>query len=542
VNNNILSFISAIIFLGSFSCSQSDAPARVAEQAGPKRNPYLASDVAAITHYNPAQTDAVPFGVKAGEFRVDLAAMPHSLAGPVNIMCMAAADTNYMWVNSTDRVAYIDVRNNGWKEIASLPLKGIARREVAAVLNVVFNSVAQVDSLARKAYGESPQDVLTSGLYVLVDNENIIYINSGTNIVAYGLKDPAHPETGIEVKREIDCASFMPAIAIPGFPPMVKLIGVGLTYDGFLIIGGFNAIAIIDRQFKMTPIVYTMEPDQLISNSVCVDDQNGIYVVSGNLKPRGNGIIRKLVWKDGRISDQEKDGAWQSPYEGGDYPPAVKFGTGTGSTASLLGFATGEDKLVVITDGRNRMNLVAFWRDEIPRDAKANPAFISPRIADQWSISAGLPDSAQWIQSEQSVVVGNGGAFVVNNMVADAPKDKLVDVLCSGKLVTPPMGMEKVNWNNATHRWEKGWTNVNVNSTSMVPLLSTGSNMVFVNGYTKNDGWEVNGLDWQTGQVKHRTIFGHYNYGNGAYALMQFASNGDMLFNSVGGPFRIALK
>jgi hypothetical protein len=30
----------------------------------------------------------------------------------------------------------------------------------------------------------------------------------------------------------------------------------------------------------------------------------------------------------------------------------------------------------------------------------------------------------------------------------------------------------------------------------MVPTVSSASNIVFVNGYTKQDGWEVTGLDW----------------------------------------------
>lgn len=36
----------------------------------------------------------------------------------------------------------------------------------------------------------------------------------------------------------------------------------------------------------------------------------------------------------------------------------------------------------------------------------------------------------------------------------------------------------------------------------------------------------------------HRTIFGQSNLGNGAYALIEGLPNGDLLFNSVGGPFR----
>ena len=36
--------------------------------------------------------------------------------------------------------------------------------------------------------------------------------------------------------------------------------------------------------------------------------------------------------------------------------------------------------------------------------------------------------------------------------------------------------------------------------------------------------------------------FGQSNYGNGAYAILQFSHDGDLIFNSVGGPFRIPLR
>lgn len=75
----------------------------------------------------------------------------------------------------------------------------------------------------------------------------------------------------------------------------------------------------------------------------------------------------------------------------------------------------------------------------------------------------------------------------------------------------------------------------------MIPAVSSASNMVFVNGYTKADGWEVSGLDWETGATVHRVIFGQTSRGNGAYAIIQYLENGDLLFNSVGGPFRVKL-
>ena len=70
---------------------------------------------------------------------------------------------------------------------------------------------------------------------------------------------------------------------------------------------------------------------------------------------------------------------------------------------------------------------------------------------------------------------------------------------------------------------------------------SSGSSAVFVNGFTADDGWEVTGLDWETGRTVSRVVFGHNNKGNGAYAMLQFLENGDLLFNSVIGPFRISL-
>ena len=76
----------------------------------------------------------------------------------------------------------------------------------------------------------------------------------------------------------------------------------------------------------------------------------------------------------------------------------------------------------------------------------------------------------------------------------------------------------------------------------MIPSVSRASNMVFVNGYTETDGWEVTGLNWDTGTTTHRVIFGDTNRGNGAYAIIQYLENGDLLFNSVAGPLRVNIQ
>ena len=74
----------------------------------------------------------------------------------------------------------------------------------------------------------------------------------------------------------------------------------------------------------------------------------------------------------------------------------------------------------------------------------------------------------------------------------------------------------------------------------MVPIHSQAGNMALVNGYTSLNGWEVTGLDWDTGETVHQTIFGNRNLGNGAYAILQYLENGDLVFNSFCGPLRVS--
>ena len=205
-----------------------------------------------------------------------------------------------------------------------------------------------------------------------------------------------------------------------------------------------------------------------------------------------------------------------------------------------MGFGQDEDKLVVITDGSKRMKLVAFWRDEIPSDAQQVAGY-DKRIAGVHEVTCGQPASTEWIQSEQSVVVGGYDAFVVNNINVTAQEinDKIVGVLAIGPIVKGPQGAECVRWNTKENKWENKWACSDVSSVSMIPAVSTKSEMVFVCGWNDASGWEVTGLDWKSGATRHRSILGKNNRANGAYAIIQYLANGDLLFNSVAGPIRV---
>jgi len=100
-------------------------------------------------------------------------------------------------------------------------------------------------------------------------------------------------------------------------------------------------------------------------------------------------------------------------------------------------------------------------------------------------------------------------------------------------------GVERFAWNPAENAWSSVWARPDVSSTSMVPVHSQSANMALINGYRSPDGWEVLGLDWDTGETVHQTIFGDVNFGNGAYAILQYLEDSTFLFNSFMGPMRI---
>ncbi|MFE3986501.1 hypothetical protein ACFXPR_18615 [Nocardia tengchongensis] len=502
--------------------------------SGPARNPYLAADHYAITHLDSAQSDSFPDPIPRGTFHIDPKAMPRVPVGPVSIMTLASTSDKYRWISSTAGVRYVDVSDGGFKEVAALDTPGVAPISPQAldqVLDQNFTDAGQIKNAIAQDWGGANWTRIANGVYGLVDKDNRVYFNTfDSQLYIFGLKNKDKPEDGIEVVKHVDLKQYM------GNEPTTlgtpeNVVGVSMTYDGHVVVAYSRGLLVFDRDLDGTPQQVRFGGDETVSNSMANDEHGGIYIASDK-------VMRKVVWTGSKLSTEESDGAWSSPYDFGRQPPAVKFGIGTGSTPTLMGYGKDNDELVVITDGADHMKLVAFWRNKIPEGFAQKPGAKSNRIADQIEVTAGETDKPEFIQSEQSVVVNGYGAFVVQNIGAGGEPDRLVDVLANGPVDAPPHGMQRFEWDPKAHKWNSVWERGDVVSTSMVPATSTDTGIVFVNGYSKADGWEVTGLDWKTGETVHRTIFGQSNLGNGAYAIVEGLPNGDILFNSVGGPFR----
>lgn len=516
----------------------------------PTPNPYLANPLFAITHFDSAQTDSMPYGPPIGVYKVDPRKAPIVYGGPINIITLASTNSNYMWGAGTDRVSYVYKPNGVWKTVATYNALYEASGGVfQPILNenllkfglssAVGMTTTTMDSQLKKLFGDNYGDRMGNGAYVVVSKDNVLYANYANSIYGFALKDPSNPAAGIYLRYKLDDVVNTIEGNDPPPPTGTRIAGISMTYDGNLIVVFTNGVAVISRDLNpASKTFYRFGSDEYVSNSIAVDEKNGIYVASDKL-------MRKLIWTGSTISDKATDGAWSSTYETSDVPPPIiKFGTGTGSTPTLMGFGNDPDKLVVITDGAKRMNLVAFWRDNIPDDFVQKPGTASSRIAGQIPVTCGFTTLPEWIQSEQSVVVNGYGAFVVNNIPETVPTElkkanKILQVSLMGPAYPTAYGVQRFAWDPSAHKWWSVWGLPDVSSTSMVPAHSQNDSMVMVNGWTSANGWEVTGLDWSDGVISHQTIFGQYNFGNGAYAILQALDNQDLLFNSISGPIRV---
>lgn len=530
----------------------------------PTPNPYLASPLYAITHFDSSQSDSTPYGPlrRLDPFNVDPTTEPIVYGGPLNIIMLASTDPNCMWQVGTDRVSYVKKAADQWVPLAIYQALAEASKNSDNYFppipddnfrkfgeaSAVGKTAAEMDKFMQSLFGANYSGRFGNGIYSLVDIDNVLYTNYLDTLFGFALTNPDQPSDGITASYKLE--GVIEAFEGQNPPPDTRLFGLSMTYDGHLIVVFNNGVGVIDRNLDVGSIFfYKFSDAEYVSNSIAVEqDENNskysaMYIATGwsfaeNTSPISK--MHKLIWTGISISDKPGDGAWNCEYDnsGKNQPPIIKIGDGTGSTPTLMGFGDDPDKLVVLTDGAEQMKLVAFWRNEIPKG--------SQRIADQIQVTCGLnPLSTRWIQSEQSVVVYEYGAFVVNNIpeyvnpdVQAANKFVQVSLMGPGQDCSSSYGVERFQWNPSTKKWSSLWTRSDISSTSMVPVHSQSGNMALVNGWGAS-GWEVWGLDWDSGKTVHQTIFGEANFGNGAYAILQYLEDQDLVFNSIVGPLRV---
>lgn len=522
------------------------------------RNPWLSGGRAEMTHFEPAQQDSLgvagPSGVRVvGWERIQR--LPGGLGNGVLFDAPPYPDgTELLWTVNSSRVAKIRVDGGRFEELARWEIPGQPRIDAAEAERITAALDAAPDEAAlvgwiREHYPFWLERVAArTGVYSMLSRDGEFYTFVRDRIVVLGDERPGDPGSPIVVKREWPVpAEILSDWSIrwlvakrwwrgeigrrerPTFPQMLEILrdtglGLGMTWDGHVVLSTISgAVAVVDREFRRPPRWLRLD-GEMITNSFAVDDAGGIYVVTDQR-------MHKLVWTGERLSQDAADGAWSSPYERADAElGGIRAGSqGSGATPSLMGFAPGEDRLVVITDGAARMNLVAFWREAVPPGGS--------RIAGSIPVTFGRDDLAS-AQSEQSVAVWGDGAFVVNNTGPDTLGSAFENVVAIGVTRPPPRGVERFRWNGATDRWERVWARPDVSSPSMVPLVSAGSRQAYVQS-AENGAFAFVGLDWETGETRTRIELPRTQAMNGAYMLIQLLDDGDMVTGMLTGPVRL---
>lgn len=513
------------------------AEGSVRAPAMPAANPWLADSVYPTSHFNPGATDSVLF------------------AGPVNGRQLTKDDVKFVPTVITSNPA---IKKVGNETIAfASGAVGVRKLRLTGKLMEAGNFVAYpgFEADAAKAMDETIQAVLDkldkaerdrneseivkalssmesmglnlqtgiNGVYNLFDKDGYHYcVFGGTKVLkCFDDNDPKAPLCIVASKNVVE--DLPPDVA----KSVSRIIGLAMTYDGYLAAAAPGAALILDRNLNVRSFVGF--GDEAVDNSICIDEKGGVYVVTSKR-------MLRLAWTGEKLSTSESDGAWESPYESMDPAKAMAMGAisrGSGTTPSLMGFGEDPDKLIVIADAAEAgTNLVAFWRDKIPDDFKQKPGTLSRRIADQIQI-----DISKLTIEPSPNVLGYGVAVINGSYPEPFPQPGPPNQFTAGITRKAPLGVQKFTWEPEAKKFEKAWINMEVdNSDIMVPVVSAATNMIYC--ASKVDGnYAYVGLDWTTGAKKQTWLFpDDSRKWNALGGITTILEDGDLL---IGGAFAI---
>ena len=476
----------------------------------PPVNPYLANSSYSMAHGNPAQQDAVTqAGPSAPSRTLKPDQVQYQHVGPAHFGAVTsgvyADGKRVFWSNGIDRIVKIDY--DSWEVVAEYFFPGTEVYDEVRADEAIAGFEESNDGLFAlvRTFQEMNKLRDLANLYTVLDKDHIYYVGSKTGMItAYGDADPADTRSAIVKKAEFQ------------LPPEVTgpVMGLNMTFDGWLIVATEHGyVAAVKPDFSEVHTVRMLHSEGAedkstgpagkgwVRNAFAIDDDGGIYIASQE-------HMHKVVWTGDKLSTDKADGAWTSPY-------LNSWGQGTGATPSLMGFGE-EDQFVVITDGENLMNVVLFWRNDIPDDWQPVDGAPDRRIAGMLPANMGDPELPA-LQSEQSVIVMGYGALVVNNTPRNIPwylPERASTLMISMLGSNPdyqPYGVQKFHWNPEKQRLENSWVNKQVSSPSTVPMASLDANRVYLIGARDNQ-WTLEALDWTSGESDFHYVIGGQRY------------------------------
>ena len=528
----------------------------------PPSNPFLAREFNNQSHWNDAATDSTAIAVPRGHYRVtpdsyewvpgEALGIPHysALVAGREVHWFFAGTTLRKFVREQGMLREVDRRPVAHQLPDYVPPTDDLRRQQAEDLRALIaarDEQAVVDYLDRQPnrLSSAVEDQVAHGvLYSLITADHAFIGANARGLLRIDQGDPTDPVSPLREPLQVTLPDSLfddAKVRERTIFQTDSVFGLGMTFNGFLVINTVGGkIATLDRRSLHLIDVYgTPETEEVYSNSFATsrEAKGGAVYVASNRK-----MYRLVVDARGRIRSDAGAGAWSARYDAGERLPVGKIADGTGATPTLMGFGRGEDELVVLTDGRRKMRLVAFWRNAIPKQRRSQPG-VDPRIADQLEVDMG-PELAT-VQSEQSVVTYGSYAFVLN-AVPDkiAPPLKARGSYARGLLtgLTRPLprGVAMLRWNADQDRWQALWQRSDVGTVATVPMISGGSRMVIVNGgFVARPGELYHlGFDLDRGELVMSIASGADPLFNGAFTGIKCDRGGVLMYTTVLGLLR----
>lgn len=467
--------------------------------ADPPRNPFLANSPWPMSHRNTYNQASSPLAGPAAATATDAEPQTTSASPRFLTQCPVPITLVYgeknakghfsIWGNCKEKVFKIDSNGGAWTSSVS-----------------VFK-------------GDSPARHI-SGAYTLVDSDNVYFMPYGHYLLGYAEKEKGEPSSAIELVKSFE----IPETQL--ITDSEDIVGLNLTYDGWLAaITRYNLLVLINRATgDSVTLRLSNSKDEEVSNSLAVDEDGGIYALSDR-------ALYRVQWdaKSHTLSQ-----TWSAPYPKTTAAMPGRLGVGSGTTPTLMGTGS-DDKLVVIADGQEKMQLLAFWRNSIPKNVKPLSGF-DPQVAGAIGIDFGYPGITRSI-TEQSVLVSGSGAVVVNNDYGNRKTGhlyNLVTILNSNKKGIAPYGIQKFDWDNSLHQWKEAWHSPALSAPNGIPCMSRSTGLIYYVGQFE-ENWTFEAVNWLTGDLAFRKILGKDRTYNSFYAATEIGYDGALLSGSYGG-------
>jgi len=255
----------------------------------PARNPWLTNSVYPTSHFNPGATDSVlhagPVKGKRLVRDTDVKVVPNLMVS--NPVVKKIGSDTVLFASGTLGIRKILATEKDFESVSFLPYPGYEQKAQMADDQAVAALLAEFDAgwrakdeaklLAAVAgferLGVTREDGI-NGVYNLFDRDGFHYcVYGGTKVIK--TTDDNATRGPVRLIKSVDVAAAMPPDEAKA---VSRIIGLNMTYDGFIAAAAPGALVVFDRDLNVKS--YVAFPGEAVVNSIVIDERNGIYVVT----------------------------------------------------------------------------------------------------------------------------------------------------------------------------------------------------------------------------------------------------------------------